>query len=306
MDMESIETFIKVAETRSFSRSAEVLQLTQPAVSKRIAALESKLDARLFDRVGRNIHLTEAGQLLLPSAKQLQSEVTRIEDEIRNAGKAVSGRLLVGTTAFVTTKRLKNVLTEFHENYKEVNIELKLGTTEEALDGLLSNSLELALCPLLDSSIENLPESLNCIELWRNNLKLVVSRNHPLALQSVVTPDQLSTVNAILPSRNTLARKAIDIELLRCSIEGNVATETQDFATMRTLASIGLGWTCLPQNEIDNTLVELPLTGVMLPHSIVLVHRRERSFSRAGSAFIEALSATSTDSVNVTAINHTM
>ena len=81
MDIENLETFIEVAETRSFSQSAKILSLTQPAVSKRIASLESALSTRLFDRVGRTVHLTEAGRILLPSAKQ---SVYAISDQVCN------------------------------------------------------------------------------------------------------------------------------------------------------------------------------------------------------------------------------
>ena len=87
MDINNLKAFIEVADKKSFSRSAESLKLTQPAVSKRIAALESELSAKLFDRVGRNVYLTEAGQVLLPSARQISLELSRIEDVICNLGK---------------------------------------------------------------------------------------------------------------------------------------------------------------------------------------------------------------------------
>ena len=87
MDINNLQAFIEVADKKSFSRSAESLKLTQPAVSKRIAALEAELASRLFDRVGRRVHLTEAGKVLLPSALKISSEISRIESELCTMGK---------------------------------------------------------------------------------------------------------------------------------------------------------------------------------------------------------------------------
>ena len=106
MDINNLKAFIEVADKQSFSRSAETLKLTQPAVSKRIAALETELAARLFDRVGRSVHLTEAGWVLLPAARQISSELSRIEDVICNLGRDVSGTLSIGATEHVGTHHL--------------------------------------------------------------------------------------------------------------------------------------------------------------------------------------------------------
>ena len=124
MDINNLKAFIEVADKKSFSRSADSLQLTQPAVSKRIAALETELSARLFDRVGRSVHLTEAGRVLLPCARQISSELNRIEDVICNLGKEVSGKLSLSTTERVGAQRLPPVLKSFRDAYPNVDLSL--------------------------------------------------------------------------------------------------------------------------------------------------------------------------------------
>jgi len=168
MDIDNLQTFLKVVETRSFSRSAEELKITQPAVSKRIAALESQFDVRLFDRLGRTVHLTEAGRMLLPAAKQIQSEVLRIEDTIGNDASKIQGKLAIGSTAYIATQQLSRIIRDFREAHAEVNLNLQLGNPETIIEDVLDNSLELAICPLNTRALNSLSPNLCCTELWKD------------------------------------------------------------------------------------------------------------------------------------------
>ena len=106
MDLASLDTFIAIAETGSFSAAGERLHLTQPAVSKRIAALEQQLDARLFDRIGREISLTEAGRALLPRAYQILNVLDDTRRALTNLNGEVSGRLTLATSHHIGLHRL--------------------------------------------------------------------------------------------------------------------------------------------------------------------------------------------------------
>mgnify|MGYP000527697739 CR=1 FL=1 len=96
MDTQALTAFLSVAELQSFSEAAEKLHLTQPAVSKRIATLEKQLDCRLFDRIGRHVHLTEAGRSLLPVAQRVLQELRNARRQINDLRGTVAGRLTMG------------------------------------------------------------------------------------------------------------------------------------------------------------------------------------------------------------------
>ena len=93
MDIESLRAFLAVAETGSFSQAADRLFLTQPAISKRIAQLETQLDTRLFDRIGRTVSLTESGQALISRANSILQQVEDTERAIRNLNGEIGGQL---------------------------------------------------------------------------------------------------------------------------------------------------------------------------------------------------------------------
>jgi len=303
MDIDNLNTFLKVVETRSFSRSAEELKITQPAVSKRIAALESQFDVRLFDRLGRTIHLTEAGRMLLPAAKQIQSEVLRIEDVISNDGNEIHGKLSIGSTAYIATQQLSRILREFRETHTEVGLNLQLGNPESIIESVSDNSLELAVCPLNTRALNSLSPNLCCTELWEDKLEIVVSKASPLALSQHVSLQKLVETPAILPSPKTLARETIYSQFAANSVEPVAAAIADDFQTMRALACMGLGWTCLPRQAIDDSLRMITIDELNLSHTVVLVRRRGYSLTKAAEKFIGLLpvDATSHDMTGIDA-----
>ena len=289
MDIENLETFIEVAETRSFSQSAKTLSLTQPAVSKRIASLESALSTRLFDRVGRTVHLTEAGRILLPSAKQIQSELARIEDVICNIGNSVNGRLTIGTTEFTATRQLPDVLRNYRAKYPDVSMDLKFQTAEDVLSGVEQQHFELALCPLTHGSTRKISSRLNCSEVWSNDMRFAVANNDPLLSSGDLSLDKLVQSPAILPPQKTFIRNILDSELASQNLEANVLLETNDYTTIRSMVSVGLGWTCLPEFQIDDTLTALDIDTFNLQYTVALIYRKDLSLSRAAQVFIETL-----------------
>ena len=292
MDIENLETFIEVAETRSFSRSAKALCLTQPAVSKRIASLESALSTKLFDRIGRTVHLTEAGRILLPSAKQIRSELSRIEDVICNIGNTVTGRLSLSTTEFIATCQLPSILRDYREAYPDVKIDLQFSSAEELLTGVEEHLYDLALCPLTPSMKQKIGPRVNCTDVWTNKLAIATANNDALMSATDLTIDQLVESPAILPPQKTFIRNMIDAEFNSRDLHTNVALEASDYSTIRSMAAAGLGWTCLPDFQIDSSLTALDVTDFDLGYSVAIIYRKDLTLSRAAQMFMETLPAT--------------
>ena len=117
MDIASLQAFVIVADSGSFSVAADQLHLTQPAISKRIAALETDLNVRLFDRLGRAVRLTEAGAVLLPRARRILSEVEDSRRALRNLAGTVAGSLIIATSHHIGLHRLPPVLRIFTAQY---------------------------------------------------------------------------------------------------------------------------------------------------------------------------------------------
>ncbi len=292
MDINNLQAFIEVADKKSFSRSAESLKLTQPAVSKRIAALESELASRLFDRVGRRVHLTEAGHVLLPSALKISSEVARIESEILSLGKEVGGKLSIGVAEYVSLDRLAPILKSYKQAYPDVDIDLQFVKSAESLDAIEGGLLDMTLCTVSEkSSFSSTHSRLAGVDIWTEELKLVVDASHPLAMKESVTVQDLALYPGVLPQKNSAIRQTLDQLMIANNVEVKPAMEVSDFPTTRSMASIGMGWACLPLSEGDDSLTTLNTPGVDVSYSVALVRNPDRSMSRAAQAFVDTLPA---------------
>lgn len=288
MDINNLIAFIEVADKRSFSRSAESLHLTQPAVSKRIAALETELSARLFDRVGRSVHLTEAGQVLLPSARQISAELERIEDVICNLGKGVSGKLSIGTSAHIGIHRLPPILKKFRAAYPDVQIDINFDDSHTALNSVKEGLFEMGLCAMHGEAGPKLRE----IEIWNDKLIIVVAPDHPLTTEGSIDIELLMKCPAVLSTHPSATRKTLESALASLDAQASVSLEASDLETIKMMVSIGLGWGCLPLTMVDDSLVKLDVPALNLNRRISLVRQYDRTLSRAAQAFIDALPAT--------------
>jgi len=282
VDLDNLHTFLAVAEARSFSLAAERLHLTQPAVSKRVAALENALDQRLFDRIGRQVSLTEAGRVLLPQARRILASLDEARRTLENLSGQVTGPLWLATSHHVGLHRLPPVLKAFTRAYPDVDLDIRFMESEEACRAVAHGDVDLAVVTLPES-----PEAMLKIRIvWEDPLVPVVAADHPLALEPA---NDLSAHDAILPPAGTFTRGLIDEALARQDIRPHRILETPYLETIRMLVSIGLGWSLLPRTLADASLRELSIDGLGSVRRLGSVIHRERSLSNAAQAMLGML-----------------
>lgn len=285
MDTQLLQAFAAVAESGSFSAAAEQLHLTQPAVSKRIALLESQLDCALFDRIGRQIALTEAGRALLPHAQAVLHELRAARRHIQDLRGGVTGLLTMGISHHMGLHRLPPLLQQFTQQYPEVRLDIDFLDSEEAYERVLLGEVEIGVITLAP---EEKP-SLQQITVWHDELVVTVARNHPLATQKRVTAQALSRHRAILPGLNTYTGRIIKTLFEQQRLPLDVSMSTNYLETIKVMVAIGLGWSVLPRTLVDDQLCALALTGQKLSRNLGVVIHRERSLSNAATAFLRLL-----------------
>lgn len=285
MDFTTLNTFIAVAESASFSLAAERLHLTQPAVSKRISALESGLDQRLFDRIGHRIQLTEAGHTLLPRAQRMLAELADARREMANLSGRVAGPLRIATSHHIGLHRLAPVLAHYHRAYPEVELDIVFLASEGACAQVQQGNLELAIVTLPPVPTNRLC----CMPIWIDDLRCVASHSHPLANDPTPTPASVVAHPAILPEPETFTRTLIDTAFSVHSVHPYAVMQTNYLETIKMLVGVGLGWSLLPANMLDETLHEIPLTGLVARRNLGVVTHSRRTPSNAANALISLL-----------------
>lgn len=292
MDPSALQAFVAVAAGSSFSSAAAQLHLTQPAVSKRIAALEQELGTRLFDRIGRRVTLTEAGAELLPRANRILREMSEAARALRELDGSVSGRLAIGTSHHVGLHRLPAVLRDFSRRYPTVSLAIAFMDSEQAHEAVQRGALELAVITLAPQ--EPAPR-LRARRIWDDPLAVVVARDHPLArARGRVDIATLAAHPAVLPGAETYTGQILQSLFAAAHAPLAVSMSTNYLETLRMLATIGLGWSVLPQTMLTPELVPLELPGVRLRRWLGYVCHRDHTLSTAARAFIAALEAEAT------------
>ncbi len=288
MDTQNLQAFIHVAEAASFSVAAEQLHLTQPAVSKRVALLEQQLHCQLFDRIGRQVGLTEAGQALLPHAKAVLQQMNIARQTVQDLTGDVAGALRLATSHHIGLHRLPPVLSSFNKAYPAVQIDIDFMDSEQAYDQIHQGRAEIAvvtLAPTQDRSIISLP-------VWPDPLDVMVAPDHPLATAHRSPLQALSHYPAILPGLNTYTGQIVKALFDKHHLKLQVSMATNYLETIRMLAAVGLGWTVLPRSMCDDTLRPLQVDGIAIERTLGVIYHRGRSLSRAARAFIETLGVT--------------
>jgi DNA-binding transcriptional LysR family regulator len=288
MDIAALQAFLAVAETGSFSRAAERIFLTQPAISKRIALLEDELGAKLFDRVGRSPQLTPAGQALAARARELLKDFEDVRRVITNLGGTIGGELRLAMSHHVGLHRLPPALKRFHDSYPDVRLDLRFMDSEQACHAVAQGELDVAIVTLPPDA----DAALRLDQVWDDPLDIVVGRNHPLAREKSVTPKQLLDYPAILPGPGTYTREIIlkALGALRNRVQVGMATNYLE--VLKMLAAIGLGWSALPRTMIDDSLAVVQIGKIRIDRRLGIVTHGGRTLSNAAQAMIRIVRET--------------
>ncbi|PJX14592.1 LysR family transcriptional regulator [Halomonas sp. 141] len=289
MDTQSLQAFLAVAQTQSFSRAAEQLHLTQPAVSKRIATLEELLGTRLFDRIGRKITLTEAGNLLLPRAQRILFTVDDSRRALANLSGQVGGKLTLATSHHIGLHRLPPLLKLYTQRHPEVALDLRFLDSELAYQGVVDGTLEMAIVTLAPHPVEQL----QVVELWRDRLCFVCAKDHTLAqrsrTQATLSLAELCEVNCVMPGAKTFTHTLIGQRFQAAGLTLPVSMSTNYLETLKMMCSVGLGWSLLPESMLDSELVELPVDTAPIHRPLGYLVHHNRTLSNAARRMIEAL-----------------
>lgn len=283
MDISALTAFVEVAQSGSFSHAAERLFLTQPAVSKRVAGLESDLGTRLFDRIGRRVTLTEAGQALLPQAVRLLDEAAEMKRIASNLSNEVTGGLVMGTSHHIGLHRLPPILRRFTREYPQVQLDIRFMDSEAACRAVGMGELELAVVTLPTRPAEMLSTRM----LWQDELVFVVSQDHPLAGRKSLDLQTLASHRAVLPGPATYTRGILETAIDEAGVALQIAMSTNYLETLKMLVATGLGWSLLPASMLDADIHVLPI-DLKLSRQLGLVTHKKRTLSNAARAMIES------------------
>jgi DNA-binding transcriptional LysR family regulator len=141
METRHLKVFVAVYKARSFTKAAEELYTSQPTVSEHIQNLESRLNCKLFDRLGRSILPTAEAEILYPKARLILDDLERLQQEISEAGKVISGELIIGASTIPGTYILPQLAASFKKTFPEISFEIRISDSAQIVDAVAANEL---------------------------------------------------------------------------------------------------------------------------------------------------------------------
>ena len=269
MELRNINTFLHIAELHSFSSAARELGYSQSAVSAQISQLETELGTPLFDRVGKTVRLTDAGQTFQSYARTLLITAQQAKAALVPA-RAVSGTLRVALADSVCSTFLPDLLQQFHALCPQVELVLRTATADEMLRLLGANQIDLAypldqplLLPSLTLAV-NVPEPV-CF---------VAPAGHPLAARDTVSLEELVQQEFLLTERGMSYRDALDQCLAAHGLQLQPYLELGSAALLCQMVERGMGLSFLPEYIVRAALAAGTLARLNVPDCRVEMHRQ--------------------------------
>lgn len=284
MDNQSLKAFVTVARYGSFSLAAEQLHLTQSAVSKRIARLEHQTGKKLFDRIARQVTLTEAGNALLPRAQHILQEYAAAVQAINDLSGDTKGLLHLAISHHLGLHRLPPILKAFARQYPEVHLNIEFMDSEKAYEQVLQGKSEVAVITL---ALEQHP-NIYSRKIWHDPLQFICAPDHALAEIEQPSLNDLAQYPVILPGINTYTGRIIQNLFESQGVPLKAPMSTNYLETISTMVEIGLGWSMLPETLIKNLHV-MPSEHNLVARELGYIHHTKRSLSNAAVAFIKML-----------------
>ena len=247
MEIRHLKYFVKIAETLSFSEAAKALFITQSTLSQQIRQLEQEMDAQLFERNNHNVRLTEAGEELLPYARQTLKASQACLDRIQDLQHMLTGTLNIGVT-FSFSPILTEALFAFIKLYPKVKLNIYYKPMAELMKMLEHDEVDFALT----FRPAELNKDIESHFLFDNHLAVIVRDDHPLAHKESVSITELEPYDLVLPAKGLQARNAFDLMCVGSNHNLKVRIELNDVNVLLKMVKQSGMITILSETTIYN------------------------------------------------------
>jgi DNA-binding transcriptional LysR family regulator len=288
MELYPLQVFLTVANEKSFSRAAEKLLRTQPAVSLALQRLELELGEKLIDRSGKELILTDAGRTVLEYARRFQSLQQELDNSIAELRDNSAGRLTIGANESTTLYLLRHI-ERYRELYPKVKVQVRRSLSSKIPNELLDGNLELGVI-----SYDPSDARLRTKVIFTDALAFIVSPNHRLANRKTISLTELGDEvfiahNVVSPYREVVLR-----EFQTHKVPLHMEVEMPTIETIRKLVQNNVGVAFLPrmcvEQEIEQgMLCEVRVKEMHMERKIRLVYPTKRALSHAAKAFLEVV-----------------
>jgi DNA-binding transcriptional LysR family regulator len=289
MQIESFKVFCDLAETESFTRAAQINNVTQSAVSQQISSLERQFKSLLIERSKKKFRLTREGQVLYEYSKQINQTYDSLHNRLQEIKDIISGTIRVATIYSIGLHDLPPYLKKFLKLFPTVNVHVEYRRANQVYEDVLGNVVDLGLVayPMRDPKLDVVP-------LRKDTLVLICHPHHPLAKSKSLKMAQLAGEKFISFEPDIPTRKAIDKIMKDHGVEVETVMEFDNIETVKRAVEIEAGISIVPRGTITQevakqTLAEVKIEGHELFRPLAAIYKRNKVLSPAMKQFLTML-----------------
>lgn len=292
--LQELEVFLAIVEHGSFSEAARYLHLSQPAVSQTIQTLEKRFQMNLFDRQGRTVRLTEAGQTLAPLARELLTSSRRLEEMMHTLHSEIGGRLVIGCSTASGKYLLPGLIARFRRRYPNVRIDVEIQSREGVISRLLEGGVGFGVS---SKQIEH--RDLVYQPFFSDEVSLIVPAGHPWTRHGRVTPDDLLDIPVILREESSGTREVLRQALQEHDLTLDMLNVVMVLGNAEAIAmAVGEGigaafvsrLAAVPMIALGR-ITEIKVEGMRLCRELFFARNQRLPLTRSQSAFWEFMLA---------------
>jgi len=287
VNLNQLRVFHVAAKLQSFTRASEALFLTQPGISKHIKELEEYYGISLFDRLGKRVVLTQAGEILLSAVDQIFSLIDRSKSEIDDLKGLAGGDLRIGASITIGIYILPPILKRFHQLYHGIGITLDIDANQQIANRVLDNSIDIGLlgAPVNDERLVMTP-------FFKDELAVIVPGTKEWATRESIQPLELMNENFILPGKGSGTRNVVEERLKQAGITLACKIELGHTEAVKKAVEAGLGISILSRAAVAREeklglIRAIPLTGVNLERLFHFTYRKDKYLSNLTKTFLQ-------------------
>jgi len=289
MQIESLKVFCDLAETESFTKAAQINNVTQSAVSQQISSLERQFKSLLIERSKKKFRLTREGQVLYEFSKQIIQTYDSLHSKLQEIKDIISGTIRVATIYSIGLHDLPPYIKKFLKNYPTVNVHVEYRRANQVYDDVLSNVVDLGLVayPMRESKLET-------VSLRKDPLVLICHPQHPFAKAKSVKLKSLAGQKFIGFEPDIPTRKALDRILKESDVEVQHVMEFDNIETVKRAVEIDAGISVVPQGTILQEVAKQTLAQVQLEDGeffrpLAAIYKKNKVLSPAVKQFLAIL-----------------
>lgn len=285
MDIKQLQYFIEVARLNSFTRAADHLFVTQPAISKMIKNLEEELGVVLFNRSRKKLTLTDAGRVLYEQAKIIDKAFHHLESELENISHLKKGHIRIGLPPLINSLFFSTIMGQFHKEYPGITFELVEDGSKKIEENIIDDKLDFGVIVLPTNQ-----DLFDCHPFMKEELMLIVDSEHRLADKTEVPMAELEHENFVFFNKDFALRDRIVAACAKSGFKPSIISESSQWEFIEEMVASKLGVTLLPKSTceyLDDRVKPVKVTEPSINWDLAIIWKKDYYISYVAKEFLQ-------------------